>query len=286
MKKMLSVVLMLVLVSTMVVGLAGCGKDKEVAPVEPPVVETPVVPVEEVEEIEEAVVVSLEDIVNTLKVTYGSDYLATQELEASVFNELVGIGDADYVEYYAAIAEEAVNVDTLFVVKTDEENKSVVKSAFEAYKEVLVSDPAQTPENIAILEQASILEYSDYVIFMVFTSAPVSETVDSTVTEPTDGVVNEPTDGAVNEPADGVVNEPAVENQVGAQQLGIDALDLLFEIGYNVDDTDLVVDTVTEGTVTEGTEDTTDVPAVEPTVEPAETVTPDVETEPTGNDFE
>ena len=249
MRKMLSVVLMVVLVSTMVLGMVGCGKKEEPTP--PPVVEVP--EVEEVEEVVEVVEVSLEDIVNTLKVTYGSNYLVTQELEEEVFSELIGVNTADYMEYYAAIAEDVTNVDTLFVVKTGEENKEGIVTAFEGYKDVLVNDPTQTPENLAILEQSVILEYDEHVVFMVFSNLPESYNVEGVETE-------------------------IIEEEVDLQHFGVSALDVLFEIGYNLPEIVEPVEVTDPAAIV-----TPDVETTEPVIEP---VAPEVDSEPTENDFE
>ncbi len=171
MKKILSRVLMLALVSSLVLGLAACGDKKED---EKPVVETPVVDVEtekepEVEEEKEPVVVAMADIVNTMKNTYGEAYLPAMELDAETFNMTLGIENDKasevYSEFYGAAAPMSTHVDKLFIMKTDDVEGA--KKIFTDYMAVQIEDAHQYPMNLTKVENYALYDFEDYVILAI-----------------------------------------------------------------------------------------------------------------------
>ncbi len=171
MKKIVSRVLMLALVSSLVLGLAACGDKKED---EKPVVDTPVVDVEtekepEVEEEKEPVVVKMDEIVKTMQATYGEAYLPGMELDAETFNMTLGIDNEKasevYSEFYGAVAPMSTHVDKLFIVKTDDVEGA--KKIFTDYMAVQIEDAHQYPMNLTKVENYALYDFNDYVILAI-----------------------------------------------------------------------------------------------------------------------
>ena len=171
MKKIVSRVLMLALVSSLVLGLAACGDKKED---EKPVVETPVVDVEtekepEVEEEKEPVVVKMDEIVKTMQNTYGEAYLPAMELDAETFNMTLSIENDKasevYSEFYGAVAPMSTHVDKLFIVKTDDVDGA--KKIFTDYMAVQIEDAHQYPMNLTKVENYALYDFEDYVILAI-----------------------------------------------------------------------------------------------------------------------
>ena len=107
MKKVVSSVLMLSLVSVMLFGLVGCGQKNETTlPDSSAVVDTdnnvtdPTVPpeVDSEPEVEPIITVSLDDIVNSIQNADGEVYLPDMQVEPDVFNDLAGLPSEDYIE--------------------------------------------------------------------------------------------------------------------------------------------------------------------------------------------
>ncbi len=173
MKKVVSSVLMLSIVAAMLLGLVGCGdKTVENPPVDtPPVVETPVEPPVDTPPVEDPVeiVVSTDDIVNTMMNTFGEYYLPTMPLDAEMFNMQLGI-EADkaseyYSEFYAGMPMIGFHADRLFVAKTNDVNK--MTEVFKNYMDIQIEDGHQYPSNLSKLENYVITTQGDYVILFI-----------------------------------------------------------------------------------------------------------------------
>ena len=176
MKKVVSSVLMLSLVSVMLFGLVGCGQKNETTlPDSSAVVDTdnnvtdPTVPpeVDSEPEVEPIITASLDDIVNTIKNAYGESYLPNMQVEPDVFNELTGLTSEDYIEYFAEMPMISAQVDTLFVVKATEDNIGKVAEKLTSYRDMLLHDSFQYPANMPKIEASVVEVYDDYVVFMM-----------------------------------------------------------------------------------------------------------------------
>lgn len=245
MKKVLSTVLMLALVSSLVLGLAACGDKKED---EKPVVETPVVDVEpekepEVEEEKEPVVVSIEDIVNTMKNTYGEAYLPTAELDAELFNSTLVIDNEKaaevYSEFYGAVAPMSTHVDKLFVMKTDDVEGA--KKIFTDYMAVQIENAHQYPMNLTKVENYALYDFEDYVILAILGGY-------------TDKMV-EADDSKSAEELDKAQADLEKEFYMAQNAKGKAALEDLFENGYKAVEGEETTATESEETVAEAVEE-------------------------------
>lgn len=266
MKKIVSSVLMLSLATMMLFGLAGCGdKNKgDDTPVDtkPPVTE-PVTPPDNTPDVGEEIVVTVEDIVNTLKNTYGENYLPSQMLEPDVFEQLTGLTSEDYLEYYAEMPMISTHVDSLFVVKAPGNTENVAEK-LSTYRQGLLDAGMQYPMNVPKIESSVVEVYDDYVVFMMLGGYPENEPTDSNVTE-------------IPEEEDTKLADFYTEQT----NKGLDALSLLFEIGY-VEPVEDTTDNELEGNDTNTPDsnvpevtDGVDVPEVNTTDEGAITLNPD-----------
>lgn len=172
MNKKISTLLVLSTAAAMTVGLVGCGnKTEEKPPVDnPPVVEdqnTPSTPEVETPEVEtpEEVKVSMDDVVNTLKNTYGERYLPSMPLDQETFNMMVGLTSDMYSEFYAEMPMMSTHADRLFIVKTDKVEE--VQGVFDTYRQSLIDDTMQYPMNVAKIAESNVYVNGDYVMFFM-----------------------------------------------------------------------------------------------------------------------
>lgn len=242
MNKKINKALVLAMAASMTLGLAACGGNNNTPPADqstdtkPPVVEqeaptTPDTSVETPEvETPEGVSVSMEDVVNTMKNTYGENYLPSMALDQESFNMMVGLTSDMYDEFFAEMPMMSMHVDSLFVVKT--QDVDAVKTVFETYRQGLIEDTMQYPMNVPKIQNSAVYVNGDYVIFYML-GGYTTETV-----EVTEGMTDEEILNA----------EEAIQNAYYLSQmnLGKNALDKLFEDGIVPDPVEPVAPVVDE----------------------------------------
>lgn len=253
MKKIVSRVLMLSLVSVMLIGLVGCGnKDDEV---NPPVEQSPVETVTPTPDVQEPVEtpevqepvetpeipeVTMAMIVDTMRNTYGDYYLPSMELDSETFNMLLGIDSASvseyYSEFYAAMPMMGTHVDKLFVVKTTDTAK--MEDTFKAYMDAQIADTMQYPMNVSKLENYSLNVYGDYVVLAIL--GGYTEEV--------------PVEDATKTPEQIEAEQEAINiaYYVAMNEKGHNAMTALFETGVVPEAASDVVEETTDVEITEG----------------------------------
>ena len=251
MKKKTSMLLVLAMASTMSMALVGCGNDKGKTPETPDVPETPVVdqqnpgtetPEVETPEVEtpEVKEVAMEDVVNTLKNTFGDYYLPNQLLDQESFNLLVGLTSDMYDEFYADMPMIGAHADRLFIVKTQKVDE--VKAVFEAYKQSLIDDTMQYPMNVSKIAHSDIYVNGDFVMFFM---------LGGYTDEMPEGV-----DTMSPEDAEKATEEFQTNFYIAQQMKAIEALDNFFEDGVVPEAP--VAEEVAEEVTDETTEDVAD----------------------------
>ena len=241
MNKKITSVLALTMAATMSLGLVGCGNKEEEKPVEtPPVVEdneTPSTPEVETPEVETPaeISVSMDDIVNTMKNTYGDFYLPSMTLDQESFNMLVGLTSDMYSEFYAEMPMMSAHADRLFIVKTEKVEE--VKAVFDAYRQSLIDDTMQYPMNISKIENSLVYVMEDYVMFFM---------LGGYTDEMPEGV-----DTMTPEDAEEATNGLQTAFYVEQMNIGRAALDQLFVDGIVPEAAAPVEDEVTDETVTD-----------------------------------
>lgn len=241
MKKSVSVVLMLSLVSAMLFGLTACGSKEETPIDENPVVETPEVETPDVEtpdvetpevetpEVEEPIdevagyeelnqkgidaldamfaegsdtsAITAQSIVDKMKEVYGETYLPSMVVESTVFNDMTGLTSEDYVEFVGETPMISTHVDSIYVVKAAEGKAETVKTALESYRASQIEGAMQYPMNVPKWEASKVVTYGDFVVFIML-GGYIEEPI-------ADGdVVGDPTvDGTMPTDGDAVVSD-------------------------------------------------------------------------------
>ena len=167
MKKVVSSVLMLSLVSVMLFGMVGCGQKDPVVET-PPVVEAPVV-TDEPEVIEDMYAqdhqIGIAEIVNTLKNGLGESYLPNFVISEEDFQMMTGLTSDMYEEFYAEMPMIGMQADKLFVVRATD--GVAVLEAMEAYKTAQIEDAMQYPINKTKIENAVVTTHGDFVFYYI-----------------------------------------------------------------------------------------------------------------------
>lgn len=109
--------------------------------------------------------ITVEDIVTTMKVTYGDKYLPNMPLDAESLEFLMGITPDMYDEFYGEFPMISTHVDRLVVVKT--QNTEEVTNIFTNYKQKLIDETMQYPMNVPKVNSATVYGAEDYVIFFI-----------------------------------------------------------------------------------------------------------------------
>ena len=180
MKKIMRSVLLLALAGVMVFSMAACGEKKvEEEPVTTPVVDETDIKESELKSEVVEVSLSIADIVDTLKATYGAEFNATQELEADVLETLVGISPDMYEEYYAAVAPISAHCDTLIVVRALEDKAAEVEKLLNDYREKRLNDTMEYPANLPKIAASVVDVQYDFIIFRMLGGMYMPETTET-----------------------------------------------------------------------------------------------------------
>lgn len=110
--------------------------------------------------------VSTQSLVEAAAAELGDDYWANAELAPEYLDDWYGISDDMYEEYYGQTPMISVNVDTLIVVKTEEDHVEDVQNAFGTYKESMSQDSMQYPINLSKIQASEIRTFGNYVCFV------------------------------------------------------------------------------------------------------------------------
>lgn len=111
--------------------------------------------------------VTLDEVVKTIKNTYGDGYLPNMTLDADLFQDKTGITSDLYSEFFAEVPMISTNVDSLFIVHATNGNVDKVSELLNAYRENLINDSFQYPMNIPKIQASTVLTKNDYVIFLM-----------------------------------------------------------------------------------------------------------------------
>ncbi|HHT97744.1 MAG TPA: DUF4358 domain-containing protein [Clostridiales bacterium] len=107
---------------------------------------------------------------------YGENYIAgAMEMDDSMLKELYGIDSSWYDAKIAEMPMMSVHVDTFIALHPTEGNGDKIKTALEAYKEMLVNDSMQYPMNIAKVNAATIVEEDGNYYFIMLGNNDVEE---------------------------------------------------------------------------------------------------------------
>lgn len=124
----------------------------------------------------------LQSVKTALRETLKEAYLPSAEIKADELAETYGI-TADM--YDAAFAERAGDgaVDTIILVLAREEQIDAVEEAMNAYRDLMVNDTTQTPENMNKIQASRIERIGNYVCYVQLgaTAADGAEAIDDEI---------------------------------------------------------------------------------------------------------
>lgn len=234
MKKVLSKILILSLVGSLMLGLSACQKKDNEVPNNPvdnpsqsdnlPDNTTPdnTTPDDSSNQpIQNEVEVSLLEVAQTIRDTYGESYLPSMRLDQETFNALIGLEDEEanecYSEYFAEVAMISAQVDKLFIAKTDDTNKML--NVFGTYMDNQITDAIQYPMNLTKLNNYNLIVKGDYVILAILGAYPDTSTLN--------------TEGMTDEEAMATEEEFETNYYKEQNDLLVTAMDSLFENGFS-----------------------------------------------------
>lgn len=111
---------------------------------------------EEMEGLKQAVVEAL-----------GADnYWPDMPMDAEMLETFYAITPDMYEDYMAESPMISANVDTLIIVKAKEDSADAVEEALNAYREALVNDTMQYPQNLGKIQASQVERIDNYVIFV------------------------------------------------------------------------------------------------------------------------
>jgi hypothetical protein len=94
------------------------------------------------------------------------NYWPDMPMEADMLETFFGITSDLYEDYMAESPMISANVDTLVIVKAKEEQADAVLEILNGYRENLVNDTMQYPQNLGKIQASQVEKIGNYVIFV------------------------------------------------------------------------------------------------------------------------
>lgn len=98
--------------------------------------------------------------------TLGENYWPNMQVDAEMLEMTYGITPDMYDDYLAEMPMISTNVDTLLIVKAKEDKVAEVEAALNAYRDTLVEDTMQYPQNLGKIQASRIQTYGNFVCFV------------------------------------------------------------------------------------------------------------------------
>lgn len=111
--------------------------------------------------------VSLTEIHEAIKAELGEDYYPNRDMEITEVMDITGLTEDQIEEFIAQAPMISVGVDTFIAIKATEGNSEAVYEGLEKYRTYLVEDSLQYPMNLPKVNAAKVLQYDDYVFFVM-----------------------------------------------------------------------------------------------------------------------
>lgn len=109
----------------------------------------------------------LNDVYMAVKNAYGENYLPDTTINENTLTETYGINMDDVVEYKAETPTMVGTVDTFIGIEAKEGSADKVESALKSYRDKLVSDTGQLPENKYKIEASRVVRSGNYIFFIM-----------------------------------------------------------------------------------------------------------------------
>lgn len=151
----------LLLVGTMCIAMAACGKNDVVKESDDGSVNEIVVTTEATEGYKNDVAVA--DLEAAVAAAMGESYFPAMAMETL---EMLEITEDMYTEFIYKIPMINVNVDTLIIVKAAEGKVADVEAKLNQFRDNNVNDLMQYPMNLTKIQCSQVVTFGDYVVFV------------------------------------------------------------------------------------------------------------------------
>ena len=98
--------------------------------------------------------------------TLGENYWPDTQIFPEILEGMYGITPDMYDDYMGEMPMMSANVDTLLIIKAKDDKVSAVEDALNAYRNMLVEDTMQYPQNLGKIQASRIQTYGNYVCFV------------------------------------------------------------------------------------------------------------------------
>lgn len=110
--------------------------------------------------------ISAQALVEAVAEELGDDYWPDTELAPEYLDEWYGVSSDMYEDAYGQTPMISANVDTLIIVRADPERIEDVENAFDTYREAMVQDTMQYPNNIPKIQASGIGTFGNWVCYV------------------------------------------------------------------------------------------------------------------------
>ena len=142
MKKIISLTLAIIMITTFMVG---CAPKKK--------------PAKEVD---------LKEVQAAIKEEFGEDYYPSEEINMEMLKDITGIDEADIETIISEVPLMSVSIDTFIAIKAKEGKGDAIETALEKYRKYYQEDALLYPMNIAKAHAAKVVRHGDYVFYLMF----------------------------------------------------------------------------------------------------------------------
>lgn len=108
---------------------------------------------------------TIKEILSKVKIAYGKDYIPDMEFDKAYMETTFGISEDMYEEAIGEGAAVSFHVDTFIGVKAKDGKADEVEKLLDKYREYLINDGMQYPENVIKLEYSKVTRFGNYVFF-------------------------------------------------------------------------------------------------------------------------
>ncbi len=108
----------------------------------------------------------MEGLKQAIVETLGDDYWPTTSVSPEMLESTYNITSDLYEDYMAEVPMISTNVDTLIILKVNEENVEAAEEALNNYREKMVNDTMQYPMNLGKIQASRIERVGNYVCFV------------------------------------------------------------------------------------------------------------------------
>ncbi len=108
-----------------------------------------------------------QELVEAVAAELGEDYWADMEIPPEYLESTYSIEADMYEDYYGQIPMMSAHVDSLLVVKSADGETDMVADALNAYRDYLMDDYMQYPDNLIKIQACQVETFGKYVCFVM-----------------------------------------------------------------------------------------------------------------------